>query len=285
MLCFHHNDLDGRAAAAVVRMWAEGKSEYPSRFVEVDYKDTIDLSGINVNELVVIVDFSFKPETMKLLLGITENVVWCDHHVTAKSYDYGRELKGYRDFTEKGLSGCECTWMYFHGSSNYPEYLSLIGDYDAWRMKQRPQCLQFYEGMKMISHGPTESIWDRLSMDQALDIGQIIESGKTVIRYRDMYCAELCKQLGYETEIDGVKAYACNQFRFGSQGFAERMQQYPICLAYAHNGNVFTVSLYSDCGIDVSVIAKRHGGGGHKGAAGFTCTTLPFQTLTKVSRK
>lgn len=28
--------------------------------------------------------------------------------------------------------------------------------------------------------------------------------------------------------------------------------------------------------IDVSVIAKAHGGGGHKGAAGFICDNLPF---------
>lgn len=39
----------------------------------------------------------------------------------------------------------------------------------------------------------------------------------------------------------------------------------------------FTVSLYSET-VDVGAIAKAHGGGGHKGAAGFVCDTLPWKT-------
>jgi hypothetical protein len=99
--------------------------------------------------------------------------------------------------------------------------------------------------------------------------------GKSAIKYRDNYCAGLCKSYGHETEIDGQKAYACNQFMFGSGGFGERFNQYPVCLAYIHDGKKFSVSLYSTT-IDVSIIAKKHGGGGHKGAAGFVCEELPF---------
>jgi nanoRNase/pAp phosphatase (c-di-AMP/oligoRNAs hydrolase) len=36
------------------------------------------------------------------------------------------------------------------------------------------------------------------------------------------------------------------------------------------------VSLYSEK-VDVSIIAKNHGGGGHAGAAGFICRDLPFE--------
>jgi nanoRNase/pAp phosphatase (c-di-AMP/oligoRNAs hydrolase) len=51
---------------------------------------------------------------------------------------------------------------------------------------------------------------------------------------------------------------------------------YPVCIAYVHDGEKFTVSLYSTT-VDVSKIAKKFGGGGHKGAAGFTCDKLPFE--------
>jgi nanoRNase/pAp phosphatase (c-di-AMP/oligoRNAs hydrolase) len=62
---------------------------------------------------------------------------------------------------------------------------------------------------------------------------------------------------------------------FGSQGFVERFDEYPICIAYIHDGEKFTVSLYSK-DVHVDKIAQRYGGGGHKGAAGFKCEVLPF---------
>ena len=41
-----------------------------------------------------------------------------------------------------------------------------------------------------------------------------------------------------------------------------------MCYAYSGHGH-WNVSLYSDNDIDVSVIAKRNGGGGHRSACGF----------------
>jgi nanoRNase/pAp phosphatase (c-di-AMP/oligoRNAs hydrolase) len=43
------------------------------------------------------------------------------------------------------------------------------------------------------------------------------------------------------------------------------------------DGRLFTVSMYSEKKtVDCADICKQHGGGGHKGAAGFTCPALPF---------
>lgn len=41
-------------------------------------------------------------------------------------------------------------------------------------------------------------------------------------------------------------------------------------------GDLFKVSMYSEF-VDVSEIAVKYGGGGHKGASGFQCTELPFR--------
>ena len=42
----------------------------------------------------------------------------------------------------------------------------------------------------------------------------------------------------------------------------------------------YIVSLYTtQADLDVAEICKKHGGGGHKGAAGFTCNELPFKKL------
>lgn len=283
MIVFHHNDADGRCAAAIVLKWAKENGRV-LRFVEMDYSMSCPLDIIKLLEMVVIVDFSFKPEVMERILNKVgeENIIWCDHHVTAKEYDYGFEVKGRRDFSHKGLSGCELTWAHFFSNEPLPLAVNLIGDYDAWRLEMEPECFEFYEGLKLEDQHPEAPIWTALisASDKDHIVHTIKSGGKVAIKYRDNYCADLMKAHGYETVIgmagaQGYQAYATNMFMFGSKGFGEKFKQYPICIAYIHNGEKFIVSLYSET-VDVSEIAKFYGGGGHKGAAGFACESLPF---------
>lgn len=266
-LCIHHNDLDGKCAAAIVGKFTPENVEY----FETDYKDPLpeNLEG----KKVIIVDFSYKPDMMQRLLERVQTVIWIDHHETAKEYPY-QMLPGLRNFDHPGYSGCELTWKYF-SNNQMPKAVELIGDYDKWALVL-PDSKAFYEGMKLEKNGPTEVIWTEL-LDPAYyqRCNQIIINGRTAQTYRDNYCNGLCKSFGYETEIDGHRAYACNQYMFGSPGFGHRFSQYPICIAYIHDGNRFTVSLYSES-VHVGEIAKKYGGGGHKGAAGFTTDLLPF---------
>ncbi len=67
-----------------------------------------------------------------------------------------------------------------------------------------------------------------------------------------------------------------NLHMFGSLAFNELMFDYPICIGFVYDGKQYTVGLYSR-EIDVSEIAKKYDGGGHKGAAGFVCKELPFK--------
>ncbi len=272
MICIYHNDLDGRCAAAIV----ERRMGKEINFIEAGYDKVFDFKkSVCPGESVIIVDFSLKPEVMDELLEVTSDVTWIDHHVTAKGYPY-QYIRGLRDFDDKSMSGCELAWMYYYPGIKMPDAIRLIGDYDKWALKYQPHCFQFYEGMKLIKHDPWESIWKDLIEDVNMKRTlEIVEAGKMAILYRDNYCNDLCRSFGYETEIDGIKAYACNQFMFGSKGFGHRFDQYPLCLAYVHNGKKFTVSLYS-AQVDVSEIAKRYGGGGHRGAAGFVCDQLPW---------
>jgi len=279
MIVFHHNDADGRCSAAIVRRWLVMQSRKPKgdtsiRFVEMDYKMACPVDQIKKDETVVIVDFSFPPLVMGQIQAATDiGVIWCDHHATAKDYNY--KLAGERDFTDKGRAGCECTWDYLFPHDPIPRAVVLLGDYDAWRMYCAPECLEFYEGLKMEDTSPESTLWKDL-FDGRL-VGDVVEKGRMAIQYRDIYCREMRKAFGYETEIDGIKAYACNISRFGSPGFGEMLKKYPICISYAHDGERFTVNLYSET-VDVGAIAKNHKGGGHKGAAGFICGPgLPFK--------
>jgi len=286
MKCYHHNDLDGRCAAAIVLWSLPAFDDRKGSFIEVDYKDKIEVEKIGADERVYIVDFSFKPEVMEQVLQKTQNIIWIDHHKTAFEYDYGIELDGLRNIN---YSGCELTWIYFYGESfefykdgkqtGMPEAIKLIGDYDKWALKYQPECFEFYEGMKLELNYPKSTVWRNLFANDK-GVADIIQGGKTAIKYRDNYCADMNKHYGYETSIEEHRAFAVNLYRFGSQGFGNLFDEYDLCISYIHDGKKFTVSLYSQK-VDVSKIAIKHGGGGHTGAAGFVCEELPFKKVGK----
>jgi oligoribonuclease NrnB/cAMP/cGMP phosphodiesterase (DHH superfamily) len=288
MIVFHHNDADGRSSAAITKRWFDKHwpIESPFKlqdtngrvvFVEVDYARAVPIESILANEMVAIVDFSFRPEDMVRIQSATKvGVIWCDHHKTAERYGY--DVPGVRDFTNKGMAGCECTWKFFFPNQDKPDWIRILGDYDAWRMCERDKCLPFYEGLKMENQTPGTdgNIWDRLLDDQTdATVEAITLQGACAMKYRDNYCKELREAFGYATVIGGHQAYAMNAYRFGSLAFGSKMLEFPVCIAYIHDGRKYTVSLYSET-VDVSVIAKSFGGGGHKGAAGFVCDVLPW---------
>ena len=290
MLVIHHNDADGRCSAAIVLKWWSRR--FPGQgilFKEVGYKDELNFPAIvEKNEKVVIVDFSFKPEKMAELFAVTDDVTWIDHHETAATYDYGRPIPGLRDFVDKGHAACELTWKHFFQKEPFPRAVLLIADYDAWRLEHEPECLQFYEGLKLEDQRPTSALWTDLlqpwgDVKASLRCKMLVQQGKTAIQYRDNYCAGIRKAFGYETAIAGHRAYAMNLYQFGSSAFGDRMSEYPVCIAYVHDGKRFTVSLYSVT-VDVGEICRSLGGGGHKGAAGFVAESLPFVPASDRSR-
>lgn len=272
MRIFHHNDLDGKCAAAIVLHYVTG-DDYHTELIEIDYKDKVDVETIQEDERVVIVDFSFKPEVMAEVLKRTKNVIWLDHHKTAFEYRYGVTLDGLRSLDK---AGCELAWEFFTNGLKPPQAVILIGDYDKWALKFQPECFQFYEGMKLFDNGPRDEIWDLLFQENEIMSERVIGAGKYSIMYRDNYCANIRKTFGYEVEFEGHLAYATNFYQFGSMGFGEKFRQYDFVIAYIHDGKKFTVSLYSDNRVDVGKLCQRYGGGGHTGAAGFVCEELPW---------
>ena len=293
MICFHHNDLDGRCAAAIVG-YACGRPApgTVNRFVEMDYAKRVPTELIDLNERVYIVDFHFKPNVMADVLARTTDVVWIDHHATAAAYDYGRVIMGVRDFAPKtDKSGALLAWEYFFPTITVPESVRLVCDFDTWTLKLVPKSLEFMEGMRLRDQSPESPIWPLLFADYlggaegqnaGILIDEIAKVGAASIAYRDQYCKDIRDNYGFEAEIvghPGLSCYALNLYRFGSFAYGDAMKKYDVCAGFIFDGSKWTVSFYS-LNSDVSVVAKGFGGGGHKGASG--CVT---DDLGKVLRK
>jgi oligoribonuclease NrnB/cAMP/cGMP phosphodiesterase (DHH superfamily) len=286
----HHNDQDGICAAAIVRMYYNSKPVLV--FHEINYNQPAPIEQLKPGDTVWIVDFSFPPEEMEMIVAalaidqytapypgkviILPEIIWIDHHKTAAAYGYN--YKGLRDFSDKGPAGCELTWRYCFPASLPPAVVRLTGDYDSWRL-QIPDSKIFHEGAKIELSHPLSDRWGALldtQSDSLFLIERIMNSGRIATAYRSSYTGMIRKSYGYPTNVAGRNAYAMNLYGFGSQQFGPIFNNYPLVAAYIHDGEKFTVSLYSR-DLDVGEIAKSFGGGGHKGAAGFVCRELPFK--------
>lgn len=272
MKCYYHNDADGKCAGAIV------KKKFPQDsidFIAMQYKDKVKIEDIETGEDIYIVDFSFKPDVMNEILNVTQSIVWIDHHKTAFEYEkgYKQNVLGIR---QPDVSACVLAWEYFF-DDDPPYAVTLIGDFDTWKFKHE-RTMEFRYGLESFSHGPESEIWNGM-LRTDYECNQIKAIGEAIIRFRDNICKDF-QGFGYKTRFEGWGAFVQNLYMFGSLAFGEMIMDYPICISFVHDGKQYTVGLYTvSDDIDVSEIAKKYGGGGHKGAAGFVCKELPFTII------
>lgn len=186
---------------------------------------------------------------------------------------------------------------------NEPYAVRLAGEYDIWD-KRDPDAELFQHGLRSCD---LTNLWsgmlvydDRPSISQIealVDVGhqdllrpdgtspnpivlQLLDYGKVVQYAKTQENAEIIKAYGFTVYWEGLCFLACNHARFNSHLFTAGIRvEHDALLGFNYNGQgKWRVSLYGIPGkdIDLSKIAVKHGGGGHKQACGFTCKTLPF---------
>ena len=286
MRCFHHNDLDGRCAASLVKMF------FPDcECREVSYMEEFPVDEIKPGEDVFIVDYS--PGTPEEFEAVVEKagqdrVVWIDHHGSSleKHKKMGRILDGLRSDTKP--SGAMLTWRYlakrFGEKKAPPGVVVLVDSWDTWTHKDNPLVLNFVEGMHTVDQSPWSNAWQRLLKRDAKFQRDVQKKGKVIREYQENNNREALEKFGFETDLGGYKCLACNT-TFGSSKFFDSVKEkYDIFIVFVSDGDQYKVSLYSET-VPVDKIAKVYGGGGHPAASGFTCKKLPFKKLPDKSDK
>lgn len=293
MKCFYHNDSDGKCAAFWVASNVRIHDKYNDMpvFQEIDYRTKFPMETIRKDEQVYIVDYSISPDEMRELLNITKDVTWIDHHKTAieKYKEFEHEIRGIR---YDGVSACMLTYCYIHHmtargegeikpfdismTEDAPMFTKLIDDWDVWKFNYGDDTRYFQIAFNTYDFSPCADTWDMFFDNDGEQT--LIEQGKIMIQYRDNWAKNYMK-LGFETEFEGHKCFAVNLGCCNSEYFKSLPEgKYEILIPFVFDGNVYTVSLYSTT-VDVSEIAKKYGGGGHKGASGFQIKELPFKKL------
>lgn len=281
MICIYHSsDFDGKCSGAIVRKWAK-ENNLPLILIGWNYGKEFPWDKITPNEQVVMVDVAL--ETLKEMKKLADmcDLTWIDHHGRKLEEMEKLECDGLR---KDGTAACELTWQYFFPDDEMPEAVSMLGRYDVWDFDSGSNVEFFQYGMKTYNYNVDAGIWNYLLDDRNKNIVRgIIDDGETVRQYQKSQCVEMINIGIFETEIDGVKAFACNASDVHNSQLFDSVERpegkYLFILFGWSSEGQYKVSLYTDENVDVdcSSIAKKNGGGGHKQASGFSCKKLPFE--------
>lgn len=283
MKCFYHNDMDGRCAGSIVAQYENNYNK--DNFFEVDYVMTLPLDSIQKDERVYFVDYSFKKDTiwqLEKVLEKTSDVIWIDHHTSSlnleKELPWTKDIKGIR---QDGISGAGLTYMYFNscGFDDLPYAIKLVSDYDCWKYKFDPDTTHFKIGLETVEFDALDNIWLKLYDVLNPKTSNIIEAGKTIKGFIDKDNIYYRDHFAYESEIEGHKCLVVNK-KTNSWVFGEKYNEYPLVMVWVFDGEKYTYSIFSsNDNIDCSKIAEKFGGGGHRGAAGFSSKELLFRKV------
>ncbi len=259
-LCIYHgNCADGFGAALAVKQFCD-KHNHDCEFIAAYHgNDAPDVADKHV----LIVDFSY---SRKVLLDMKEQSATLkvfDHHKTAQE-----DLKGL-DFCEFDMSksGAVLTWTKLLPETEMPLLFSYIQDRDLWQWKMHNS--QFISAA--LQAIPMElAIWEQyLNNDK---ISDLVVKGTAIVEYQKQ---QLEKQTNPEAismvNIAGYNVPCINTSHLVSEIGNKISVGHPFAAMYMDIVDKRIYSLRSSPdGIDVSIIAKKFGGGGHFHAAGFS---------------
>lgn len=252
---YHGNCYDGFGAAYAA--WkALGDS---ALYIPVSY-------GAPVPELpnaehVYILDFSYPWQNLE---GIAEHIplTMLDHHKTAKEMLEDWHHHNATVVLDMTKSGAMLAWEHFHPGIPAPALIQHISDRDLWEFK--------LEGTKAV-HKALVSLPMDFRVWDALDVEDLKRDGALLERMHDQLVKNVCEK-AWKADIDGHKVPVVNtSIAWSEVGdyLAKENPDAPFVASFTVMKNSIMWSLRSRGDFDVSAVAKKFGGGGHKNAAGF----------------
>lgn len=229
-------------------------------------------------------------------------LVWIDHHKSSIE-SHPSDIVGYRI---DGVAACRLAWQWFdyhskgfdghfnqldpnlprkddyiHRRVSEPWAVRLAGEYDIWDKRDSDAEL-FQHGLR--SEQLHSSTWDdMLSIECGSTVVRLLNQGRALEYAKAQENESIIKSNGFTVKWEGLTFLACNASRFNSHLFKAGINpEHDALLGFSLRSNgKWVVSLYGSPNrpdLDLSAIASRYGGGGHRQACGFTCDKLPFIT-------
>ena len=260
IVVLYHNDEDGFAGAWVA--WKKFKNQ--AQYIQASY--TNQTKANFKNKIVYMIDFCYSDKKiMEEILKNNKNVIVIDHHISQRE---SARISS-ENIYSANHSACTLAWNYFNPQKPLPKLLAHIEDMDLWQFK-----MKFTREIiaSLDTHPLNFAVWDKIVKDfQSSAQKKYITEGKAIIKYQDTLIKSLVED-GIRVEISGHNAIAVNSPILHSEIGHYIWKNYSKTVGLiwnSKNGRIKT-SLRSGKNIDVSKIAQKFGGGGHKQASGFS---------------
>lgn len=261
--------------------------------------DAIYIVDLSVDELMAKADLSKK-------------IVWIDHHKSAiEKWDHigdATKLVGYRI---DGVAACRLCWHWFTASLGpygdpmvypwdrhlaqkddffnrsivEPRLIRLAGEYDIWDHRD-PDAKVLQYGLRAIDKQAFDTVvhYSFCTSGEDIYLNPVIESGRKIKSYCDINNDEYSASYSRTIEWEGLKFCALN---IGQRGNSDLLRgglkpEHDACFAWRFDGERALVSLYHIDGKthhDLSLIAVKYGGGGHRGACGFRISLVKLAEI------
>lgn len=287
-ICIYHGNCDDGfgAAWAIWRRWGNEVAYVPG----VYGKPLPDVAGKHV----LFVDFSTKRAEIEAMDKVAKSIVIIDHHKTAEAElspfvltqheadDFHPEtipdmLNGRWDreqvlaWFDMNRSGAVMAWEFAHGIKRNdppPTFLSYIQDRDLWHFAFGDPTRKFSAALR--TYPMSFEVWD----DLAKHPDRLVAEGDGILRAHN---ANIQKFMGhvYFGDVSGFRVPIVNvPYHYASDTAHELLKKFPdapfAACWFKRGDGMIQWSLRSEDGReDVSAIARRSGGGGHRNAAGF----------------
>lgn len=263
LVLYHGACADGFCAA-----WAAHKAMGDSaEYLPVHYgQPASDVRGRDV----YLLDFSYKRPVMRELLSQSSGVTVLDHHKTASAELAGLTADNLHVTFDMGKSGGRLAWEYFHPNEPAPWLVDYTEDRDLWRWVL-PDSREV--NAALASHPHDFATWGRLAQLRPSYVPEwddFVNEGVAILRYQSQQVEGAVKN-AVEIDLDGHKVLCVNCTHLTSEIAGRLAEGRPFGAAYfiRSDGRKQWSLRSRDGGLDVSEIARRHGGGGHRNAAGF----------------
>ena len=272
LVIYHGNCQDGFTAAWAVWLEHRDWEFYPGKYQETP-PDATDRD-------VYFVDFSYKRPVILEMASKAKSITILDHHASAEKdlVDLPSNVVVHFDMEK---SGARLTWEFFHPDSELPpDIVRVVEDRDLWRFK-------IYKTKEitasLFSLEYDFQVWSKFAddLETLSGLNTIVHEGEAILRKQAKDINELL-QNKFKSSIAGHDIWMANL-------------PYTLCSDAGHilasePGAPFGATFYlegeyaifsmrsTENGLDVSEIAKKYGGGGHKHAAGFKIL-YPFRRI------
>lgn len=270
---YHADCMDGYAAA-----WAAWKVFGNSaRYKAVRHHEPLPKIPYGIE--LYILDFCYPFEVLASAAERVSKIVVLDHHISAQN-DYEAYLNHSNipnnlevKFVQSH-SGCIIAWNYFHGDVNAPILLQHIEDHDLWRhklVKTDAICKALY--LRLPIHF---AAFDKIKL-HTLQL-----EGAVLVKQQKFNVSRLLKSRHIIT-LNGVSGLAVNAPPVFASDLGHELAKISgtFGLTYHYHGKrqCYECGLRSIGEFDVSELAIKFGGGGHKNAAGFSTDQTTFLSL------